>query len=75
MIHAFSDIEKAQPLCKRLQDSLESHLAKLREQNDKDRGEAETAALRGEIKAIKQLLADMSDKPTPQPAPRRNPYQ
>lgn len=75
MIHEFTEIDRSQAWCKKLQTSLEDKLAKLREKNDTDRGPVDTAHLRGQIAVLRELLNDMSDKPIPQPAPRRNPYQ
>ncbi|GAA0586700.1 hypothetical protein ACFQH5_20235 [Halomonas salifodinae] len=75
MIHPFSEIDKTQAWFKKLHDSLEAKLAKLREKNDADRGPVDTAHLRGQIAVLRELLNDMSDKPTPQAPARRNPYQ
>ncbi|MCA9340176.1 MAG: hypothetical protein KDA17_04655 [Candidatus Saccharibacteria bacterium] len=62
---------------KRLKASLEGHLQKLREQNDSYKSdEIETAVRRGEIKAIKALLADMEEKkPLLERSVRPQPYK
>ncbi|TFH85263.1 hypothetical protein EQG41_18290 [Billgrantia azerbaijanica] len=75
MIHTFSELDKSQPWFKSLKGSVEERLSKLREKNDTDRGQVETAHIRGQIAALKELLNDMADKPSPKAAQRRNPYQ
>lgn len=63
MIHEFSHEDRGSVLFKRLRASLEKRLQKLREQNDNTQStDTDTAVRRGEIKAIKALLADMEEK-------------
>lgn len=51
-----SDYDKSSPLWARLKAHLEDRLASARGRNDATLTEPETAALRGEIKALKALI-------------------
>lgn len=52
-----NDVERQSALWKKLEAYLQERLQTCRKKNDGDLGELETARLRGEIRAIKQLLA------------------
>lgn len=75
MIHEFSTHDRSQAWFKRLHGSLIIRLQKLREKNDKSMDAIETATIRGQIAAIKDLLADMKEKPAPTVSEHRNPYR
>ena len=55
--------DKLHPLWTRLRAHLEDRLAQARIRNDAVLPEAETAALRGEIKALKRIIALGDDRP------------
>ena len=59
-----TDGEKSHPLWKRLSAYLELRLVFLRQQNDDaDMTEQQTAALRGQIKSIRGIIALGDDRP------------
>lgn len=58
-----SDLEKHQTLWFRIKTHLEDRLADARRRNDASLSEADTAALRGEIKCLKRLIALGDDRP------------
>ena len=58
-----SENEKASPLWLRLKAHLEDRLAAARVRNDGVQMEAETAALRGEIRALKRIISLGDDRP------------
>jgi hypothetical protein len=58
-----SEHDKAQGLWLRLKAHLESRLAIARMRNDAAQSEPETAMLRGEIRALKRLIALDADRP------------
>ena len=59
-----SDGEKAHPLWRRLRAHLEDELGRLRRRNDDPtQGELETAALRGQIRCLKVIMALGDDRP------------
>jgi len=70
----FNDVDRSQIWFKRLQDSLEERLQKLREQNDRRMDLEDTAQLRGQIHELKHMLAAMSETPTIIKPQRRQPY-
>lgn len=55
--------DKVHPLWMRLKAHLEDRLASARRQNDRPQSEAETALLRGEIKALNRIIALGDDRP------------
>ena len=57
--------ERASPLWLRLKANAEARLDSLRVRNDKDRGERETAVLRGAIGELKHFLSLDKDIPLP----------
>ena len=58
MTMTFTDDDRQSPTWKRLRAHIETQIAALREKNDSESLTPEkTAALRGEIKALKKLLA------------------
>jgi hypothetical protein len=57
--------ERTSALWLRLKANAESRLDSLRARNDKDRGERETAVLRGAIGELKYLLSLDKDIPLP----------
>lgn len=59
-----SDIDKASQLWSDLSEYLTSRLQALRQQNDSRLTETETAALRGRIAEIKDMLRLGEDRPT-----------
>jgi hypothetical protein len=58
-----SDNDKASSLWLRLKAHLEDRLATARVRNDAVLPEAETAALRGEIRSLKRIIALGDDRP------------
>jgi len=70
----FTDLDRQTKLYETIKESLKTELAKMREKNDVQKSEIETAFLRGRIAQIKQMLDDMGEKQIIQQAPRRNPY-
>lgn len=62
--------ERNSPLWRKLVAHMTDQVDQLREQNDADRGEVETARLRGRIAAYKAML-ELNKEPDPdaQPAP------
>jgi ribosomal protein L29 len=52
-----NEIEKTSGLWKKIDDELNSRLASLREQNDGERTQDETAKIRGRIAEIKTILS------------------
>jgi hypothetical protein len=62
--------DRHSPLWRKLVVHMSEQVDQLRQQNDADRGEIETARLRGRIAAYKALL-DLNKEPDPsaQPAP------
>lgn len=71
----FTPADRQSVLFKRLKDAVEKELAQLRERNDGNHDEVVTADIRGQIKMLKKIQADMKEKPAPKPAQNRNPYQ
>lgn len=70
----FTELDKQTRLFESIKESLKADLAKLREKNDTQKNEIETAFIRGRIAQLKDLLDDMGEKQIIQQAPRRNPY-
>lgn len=67
-----SDNDRAQGLWLRLRAHLEDRLTDARRRNDAVQPEPETAALRGEIRTLKRLIALGNDRPVTgdeEPAP------
>lgn len=61
--------ERTSPLWRKLVKHMNEQIDQLRQQNDADRGEIETARLRGRIAAYKAML-DLNKEPDPNaPAP------
>jgi hypothetical protein len=58
-----SETDKASGLWLRLKDHLEDRIAAARKRNDNIQSEAETAVLRGEIRALKHLVRLGDDRP------------
>jgi hypothetical protein len=58
-----SEADKASALWLRLKEHLETRLADARKRNDGVQPEADTAALRGEIRALKRIIALGDDRP------------
>lgn len=58
-----TDGERANPLWMRLKTHFEGMLMSLRASNDADQSEQKTAALRGEIKLLKRIIAFGDPRP------------
>lgn len=62
-----TEYESMSPVWQKLQGYMEARLETLRLKNDRNRGERDTAFLRGEIAELKFLLS--LDKPQPETEP------
>lgn len=61
-IHTFTDADRQQRWFRSLEESLEARLKTLREKNDRDQSETDTAMLRGRISEVRELLKDMQQR-------------
>ena len=57
-----TSVDRATELWRKLEKHYEAKLAMLRAKNDNQKGEAETAALRGQIREVKEFLAIGDEK-------------
>lgn len=62
-VYEFNSRDKTTTLYVELKAALEKRLSVLRERNDSLHSEQETNIIRGEIRAVKDLLIDMNETP------------